>query len=599
MNQIRKHLKLLTGTFFVSTAVGFCFHKFGKVGQNVEKKTNDSARTVAASSRPRGGPQPEPAGVTKDLELESEGNINSVISSLDLIRNSKYDSLSIAKADLLIAMNARNHPEEILKFLLEPNSEHLRRTGMPILFNVWVASDKKAALAKVSEITPQALRRDLELKLIHALAQQDPELTLDLLKKNKQIDENDGSNMTSLHYEAFLALAAKDPEYAMLQLSQLESKTQQYSALQGIASAMCNQDIGHALDWCASLQMIDQSLKDQLVSFIVKRGFLVDGSKTLEELDAKSATGILGNQEFIAGISGSMSKLVNEDFDKTFGLLNRFQIKPSAKSDLLECCFSEYCRQNPYLAIKKLVEIRGNSIGPLAQTDSIKLETIAKTAYIQAKAFEFPEQFREFIYGVNLDSSEEIASICRQLLYTQGDSFATFLNQQDDQMLSKSAKERYLCSWIDKNPEVAIAWAEKELPIGGLRDSMQLQYDTNMAIKDPSRYAERLKDSEYTLANKQLTRIVAGQLTFESPSHAAEWATNITDPQLYQMAVDAISKDWIRRDSNAASEWIRSLPVGESRNRAIRNLIDAIKDVDPLGARQWADSIGESKLLIK
>jgi hypothetical protein len=601
MISLNQRFYRMVSIFLLAAAGGFYLrdtsfapHKIlGRAELEVSSPVSDAKFPLAGRNL-----HPQPVISEEFFEARNNQDAASLLDKLRTLRNCNPDSLSLAKANLMVAAGAKSHPKEILAFLLEPESIYLRRAGMTTLFNVWVAVDKKGALKAVSETNSPSMRRDLELKLIHALAQNDPELTLDLLKNNPQITESDGSNITPILYEAFFSLGADDLNNSMARLGEIDSGINLGTALRGVASAAVLRNPGEAIDWCSSLDLVNKGLREELLSFIIQRGFLADGPKTMQELESRCNSRQLNANEILACASSSLTELVNLDFDKTFRILRIYASENPSCAKLLKESFSEFCKQNPSLAVEKLNSLR-NEIGPDGIDQYSDFDNIAKMSHAQVESISSPQNFSIFLNGIDLNSSGDMSDTTQYLLHNQGEAFAEYLSHLSDEVLSQNSKNDYFESWINKDPEVAIQWIQNSLLLGQQRSSLKLHFDINMAVKNPGEYANILVKSDFSEANEQLTRIVAGLLTAESPNEAVEWAGSIRDPELFERAVNSISKDWIRRDSIAASEWIRSLPEGDAKKSAIRNLVIAIKNLDSVAAKQWADSIGEGKLLEK
>ena len=548
-------------------------------------------KKVAKTWRPQNEERKPELSRTYLAILDTNGS-ERVLSKLSKLRSRGQDSLALARADLLIAAGAINHPEEILAFLLEPSSVLMTRTGMPTLFNIWAKRDKKGALDAIRAIESPSERRVNELRLIHALARYEPKQVFELLESNPLLEETSGKNMTSLHYEVFRGLGELDFDSALGLLGDVEPGLERRSALQGLAIAATDQDIIEAIDWSTG-SSVDLQTKGYLLSLILRRGMISDGAKTLQALEDRVLFGDLNAAELAGGASSNLRELVDVNFEKTFNLIRICVEKDTAYSELLDSCFAEYCRQKPSEAIEALETIRQDPLSAKIM-DLVDFENSAKISIAQSQAQYAPENFRVFLDGIDLSPSGTMADTTRYLLFTQGSSFAEYLNGQEN--LTPNEREEYLTSWVSVNPEQAINWIEN-LPEGQQRDALKAQFDTQTAITKPHEYAELLSESDYTDVNRKLTQIVAGSLTVESPEAAANWAENIQDQRLFEHAVGAVSKNWLRQDSHAAGEWIKSLPVGDAQKIAIRNLVEVIKNADPIAARMWAESIGESELV--
>lgn len=64
-----------------------------------------------------------------------------------------------------------------------------------------------------------------------------------------------------------------------------------------------------------------------------------------------------------------------------------------------------------------------------------------------------------------------------------------------------------------------------------------------------------------------------------------------SDWWIREPAVAGVSNAWTASDPVAASEWIATLPLGDSRNNAIYNLVQNMRGADPSSAFIWASRV--------
>jgi len=79
------------------------------------------------------------------------------------------------------------------------------------------------------------------------------------------------------------------------------------------------------------------------------------------------------------------------------------------------------------------------------------------------------------------------------------------------------------------------------------------------------------------------------RVSVEAGSRGAAANTKAAQANLKLAAEHA--SDWARSDPTAASEWTRTLPPGEPKLWAMRNLAATWAGYDPAGARQWVNSL--------
>jgi hypothetical protein len=57
--------------------------------------------------------------------------------------------------------------------------------------------------------------------------------------------------------------------------------------------------------------------------------------------------------------------------------------------------------------------------------------------------------------------------------------------------------------------------------------------------------------------------------------------------------VGTIESNWLKQDPEAASKWVETLPVGSTRDSAIRALVPIATETDPPTAFKWADTLSD------
>lgn len=583
------------GLFLVAVMLGLGLRLRQEETQNVvdeqSRDVQNELSTSGVSNDHRKGVISSFALLEEYKEVRNSSSARATLAELSVLRQGPLSPLSRARIDFLIAAGAKSCPEELLEFLLQPESKLLQRTGMPTLFAVWASSNKQGALGAIHDVESLRLRRTLELRLLLGLAKHDPELALTVIQKNSQIDESEGENLVSIYFEAFLRLGNTDFEAALERFSSIEGRNEREMALMGLAASAAQKDFGAAFDfWCRSA--LDANTKRKMLPFILRRGILVNGQKALDEFEVSFTSGGLDSPDVLSCISSNLPELVGLDFFKTFEMIDAAVKMNPEGSGLLVECFEEFCRRNPSKAAEVFKELDLDFSFEQSNLGEV-IEKRMKIVLAEIGIKTNPENYRELLEGVDLNMSDELGRMTSHLLDTQGASFASFLMEQSKKGLSEYNLEFYLSSWISHEPDLAYQWVEESLPRGNLKETLTLSYDMGRALKNSGEYGYELLESEYSDSNRKLTEFVGGILTSDSPPRAAKWAKGLSDELLQKQAVDVVSKGWVRADSYAAGEWIRSLPKGDARKIAIRNLVDAIKEVDPISAQEWEESISE------
>ena len=493
----------------------------------------------------------------------------------------------LALANLLVAGMASRDPESMLKLLLEPESKLLWRSCIPTLLNVWIASDPVKALDVIRGIEMAPVREELEFRLLHALAEQEPQGAFEVLQHNGgTIPAVDAYNLTGLYFQTFLNWAVKDLDGALSRIGEISDPLKQSQALHGIATAYGRKDFQGALDWCSS-SVLDESTRLEVLGDIFREGFRGDGLAAMQELKAYMEES--GGKNGLILFQKNFQALIELDPKGASSLL----MQQSAKSGFrpaVEEFMKSLARGNPNEAIN----IIGECIEDPVKRSLIGVESVKsiQTAYVFAlvtadenkaldwlsntKAHLDPELERRVMDKLMIDSPTKVASI-----YLERD-----LEKKDPTDLKEM-----IVRWANNDPAGASEWVGKHVAEQEWQSKIQSTLDVVSARTHPELYADCVIDRGDTVENRELAQTVADRLSAKSPAEAARWADRIEDPELFKTVVNTVSQEWLKQDSSEASKWIARLPVGATRDQAIKNLIESIKDSDPASAEEWRHTL--------
>ena len=95
----------------------------------------------------------------------------------------------------------------------------------------------------------------------------------------------------------------------------------------------------------------------------------------------------------------------------------------------------------------------------------------------------------------------------------------------------------------------------------------------------------------------QTIRLLASVYARNKPAEASAWSLEraTTSPE-FEDSLSGSVKIWMTADSEAASRWASSLPIGRTRDIAALAVVEAISSKDTDGAKHWAKDIRDAAL---
>lgn len=512
----------------------------------------------------------------------SGGNL---VATFDRIRTLRDQGgrLDLALANLLIAGAASRDPSQVLKFLLEPESEILRRSCLPTLLNVWVAADSQGAIDGILSLKKGADRTELEFRLLSALAEQAPEQALKILEKNGRPVEGYNFNTVSLYYQTFLNWSIRDPREAEARLAEIQDPARREQALQGLATARARSGFRDALAWLAGSSLVEEN-RSEVRNIIYQEGLRIDGPGAMDELGALMKTN--NGADGLLIFRQNQQALIGQDPKRALELLLSQPARDKEFRSALEIFFHQMAISRPVDAR----EIIGGFLGDPARMAEIHAGNIpfseGKTNSI-AGSLAYASAMVDDAKGFEALSSgglamQSVDAVMRKLMAVDPGRVASIYQEKGLPKL-----QTFINEWSTTDPAAATAWVENHVSDPGWRAEIKSSVENADAPRNPRVYADVLLDRDDTPANRTLTASVAHGLAYTSPPAAAEWALRIRDPELFKAAVISISSLWLNEDSVQASEWISKLPAGAARDAAIRILVQAVDPMDPDSAKEW------------
>ncbi len=155
---------------------------------------------------------------------------------------------------------------------------------------------------------------------------------------------------------------------------------------------------------------------------------------------------------------------------------------------------------------------------------------------------------------------------------------------------------RAVQTWLDRDPQAAGTWAKQSTdPEAWLAVARHQSSDDTRAT--PAAFAPadmRAQLSQLTGTDggafSQLTGVLAADLAASSPTDALAWSATLTGNARTSAEIGA-GNAWIQRDPVAASEWLSTLPPGNTHDQLAHTLASRIATDDPEAAIRWAAAI--------
>ncbi|GHC03086.1 hypothetical protein [Cerasicoccus arenae] len=142
---------------------------------------------------------------------------------------------------------------------------------------------------------------------------------------------------------------------------------------------------------------------------------------------------------------------------------------------------------------------------------------------------------------------------------------------------------------VQNDPQQALAWINS-LPDPDLQSRLIKETYSSWAREDGSTLFAHLGADGFAKLDTNEQRNLMRSWADYSPREAADWLENAPEDQ-QKMLTDRVSREWLDHDTYEASIWISELPEGESREAAVKNLVNSISSSDPISALDWVVDI--------
>ncbi len=144
-------------------------------------------------------------------------------------------------------------------------------------------------------------------------------------------------------------------------------------------------------------------------------------------------------------------------------------------------------------------------------------------------------------------------------------------------------------SWVKKDKAEAMKWITGQ-PEGVQTEAvrgMRGQFD-DMSYDETVRFADQLEGK----AGEEAWVTALNEKARKDPQAALEYLPNVPDDRR-QFSYNEIANEWTKKDPQAASEWIYDLESGKEKDHAIQGMVQVLKSKEPDSSTIWAASISD------
>jgi hypothetical protein len=144
-------------------------------------------------------------------------------------------------------------------------------------------------------------------------------------------------------------------------------------------------------------------------------------------------------------------------------------------------------------------------------------------------------------------------------------------------------------SWMKKDKAEAMKWIAEQ-PESVQTDAvrgMRGQFD-DMSYEETLRFADQLDGK----ASGEAWSAALNEKARKEPQAALEYLPNVPEDRRH-FSYNEIANEWTKKDPQAASEWIYDLEPGKEKDHAIQGMVQELKGKEPDSSTIWASSISD------
>ncbi|WP_309382754.1 hypothetical protein [Cerasicoccus frondis] len=481
-----------------------------------------------------------------------------ILTSLDKLENNVKNQAAIHT--LLARWVELDLEGAYARYLQDPEDKLNQYLLHHIVIN-WARDDLQGALNLIQQMPVDRQKQCLNM-LIHDTMGRNPTLALEL-----QLSY--GTTYDYTYQSIFQKLTLEDPEAAWAAIGNLPPQAYRH-AIQGYFNTLKDTDFNLAFARSAEITNLD--LQRQIQSTLYTEWFRNDPEAALSALTNER------NPEYLIQIwnlKGEQAQIIldwalaNLDGRQQDNFVNRTL---SAMIQRDRETAAAYIEKLPY----------GNNY---------------RNAMNQLLAAQFlDDRDGTLAWLESLPNSQEKRDYTRTLMdkYMQEDyeaAKAYFLTLDPDSQ--KQAAYCFANAMSEVGAENILAWAQAQSSDQS-PDSLQNTILQNWAGQDPWACMDYIGPTGFAELENGAQRNIMSAYARKDPASAAAWLDQVSEESLPSMT-DVVTKAWLDHDPYEASIWIAELPTGDSRDRAVVNLVQEVRRSDPASAFDWATGIDDNE----
>jgi hypothetical protein len=289
-------------------------------------------------------------------------------------------------------------------------------------------------------------------------------------------------------------------------------------------------------------------------------------------------------------LAGYIDGLAKRDPQQAFEMA--IAEKGSERGELINCAIRAAASQGTGAALQMLEKIND----PNLQQDAAFHALSVLSNENQIDPFRFLD---ETIGKENLMLEGNLRALMPQLVEPNPSAAALWATTLPDANRSKCMNE-ILWLWSNQDPESAVAWIQNKIAdpacSAEVRSSLE-EWGRLIPVTrlfDEGKPRDAIALVSHGSPSGQLAGLVAWRLFQQDPAAAGEWVSSLP-PEAGVSAAGTVARSWIVQDPMATAAWVERLPAGATRDAALRNMINAVSEVDAEGASRWVDLFADQK----
>lgn len=496
-----------------------------------------------------------------------------------LIDGMPTSNVKQAAVSSLVSVMAQDNPVEALRMLDDELGQLNRSSHLHSIFQNWSRLDPDAAIAKLSELKGSQERQQASGVIASTLAGSDPERAIQFANSLK----NWGARRNALN-NAIRVIAYQDPHRALIHLDDMPKGPNRTGVLSAIASSWMAQDSEGAMTWINSLTPAErgQTISSGIWQFV--------------QSDAKKTAELLSSLPPSRNTTHWYSNLVN----------NWAQQDPKAAAEWVETLPTGSARSQ---AVSGLINVLATSnpeqAAKFIDTEGVHRDHTSQVAAIVANWAETDRSAAlRWMNGLEVGAEIRQNIINRTISEWAGRDIESAKEQAlsyGDKNERSGAIQALIGSWGSNDPQSARDWVRAELDGDDRRAAFctllqRLSYqDVESAVDMYNEVTAGLSAEDLKKSYHGIPSQIASSWAQHDASGAGEWVLTLPEGDARSVAVRQLVDSWGDADLEGAANFVLTLDNGKERDQAVERLVYDAKRTDPESAFDWAASIGDER----